>query len=300
MSERRSIQSEDEPAWNPKDVEESLLHEEINRPERGAKYFYHSYLGCNAAYLIISFFLGALFTFIVLSLALSGKRFDSKSDDIQWIQNTKLRDLVSAPKSNVRFDGTFDRSSPHKGPPSPEVDALWDEITMLGAMSISEDVFQHLNASKYAVKLPSSLGGGRLAFFETIHQIHCVQSLWNAAYPEYYTEQTKFKISHPEMWYGHLDHCADVLRQKLMCDADTGIVTYNWLKGKVNPNPNFNVQHQCRNFDAILEYARDNQVDKDGTDRIDVNLLKPENGHIMEFEGEPPFDPDAVPSMRQE
>ncbi|CCD47972.1 hypothetical protein BofuT4_P112820.1 [Botrytis cinerea T4] len=300
MSERRSIQSEDEPAWNPKDVEESLLHEEINGPEKGAKNFHHSYLGCNAAYLIISFFLGALFTFIVLSLALSRKRFDSKSNDIQWIQNTKLRDLVSAPKSNVRFDGTFDRSSPYKGPPSPEVDALWDEITMLGAMSISEDVFQHLNASKYAVKLPSSLGGGRLALFETIHQIHCVQSLWNAAYPEYYTEQTKFKNSHPEMWYGHLDHCADVLRQKLMCDADTGIVTYNWLKGKVNPNPNFNVQHQCRNFDAILEYARDNQVDKDGTDRIDVDLLKPENGHIMEFEGEPPFDPNAVPSMRQE
>ncbi|KAK6595621.1 hypothetical protein H4I96_09940 [Botrytis cinerea] len=284
MSERRSTQSEDEPAWNPKDVEESLLHEEINGPEKGAKNFHHSYLGCNAAYLIISFFLGALLTFIILSLALSRKRFDSKSNDIQWIQNTKLRDLVSAPKSNVRFDGTFDRSSPYK----------------VGAMSISEDVFQHLNASKYAVKLPSSLGGGRLALFETIHQIHCVQSLWNAAYPEYYTEQTKFKNSHPEMWYGHLDHCADVLRQKLMCDADTGIVTYNWLKGKVNPNPNFNVQHQCRNFDAILEYARDNQVDKDGTDRIDVDLLKPENGHIMEFEGEPPFDPDAVPSMRQE
>ncbi|KAK6597284.1 hypothetical protein H4I95_09555 [Botrytis cinerea] len=295
MSERHSIRSEDEPAWSPKDVEESLLHEEINGPERGAKNFHHSYLEYNAAYLIISFFLGALFTFIILSLALSRKRFDSKSDDIQWIQNTKLKDLVSAPKSNLRFDGTLDRSSPYKGPPSPEVDALWDEIKMLGAMNISEDVFQHLNASKYAVKLPSSLGGGRLALFETIRQLHC-----NAAYPEYYTEQTKFKNSHLETWYGHLDHCADVLRQKLMCDADTDIVTYNWLKGKVNPNPNFNVQHQCRNFDAILDYARDNQVDKDDTDRIDVDLLKPENGNIMEFEGEPPFDSDAVPSMRQE
>ena len=153
MSERHSIRSEDEPAWNPKDVEESLLHEEINGPEKGAKNFHHSYLEYNAAYLIISFFLGALFTFIILSLALSRKRFDSKSDDIQWsipiylyfslifllwytkkkarlVQNTKLKDLVSAPKSNLRFDGTLDRSSPYKGPPSPEVDALWDEIKM--------------------------------------------------------------------------------------------------------------------------------------------------------------------------
>lgn len=167
-------------------------------------------------------------------------------------------------------------------------------------MSISEDVFQHLNASKHAVKLPSSLGGGRLAVFETIHQIHCVQTLWQAAYPEYYTKQTEFKNSHPKDWYGHLDHCADMLRQKLMCEADTGIVTYNWMKGHTNPHPNFNVQHECRDFNAILEYARDNQVDKESSERIDVSRLKPDDGLMMEFEGEPPFDPDAVPSIRQQ
>ena len=43
-------------------------------------------------------------------------------------------------------------------------------------MSISEDVFQQLNASKHAVKVPESLGRGRMALFETIHQIHCVVS----------------------------------------------------------------------------------------------------------------------------
>lgn len=90
-----------------------------------------------------------------------------------------------------------------------------------------------------------------------------------------------------------------MLRQKLMCDADTSIITYNWLKGHANPQPNFNVQHQCRNFEAILKYARDNQVDKDTGERIDVDLLKPENGRIMEFDGEPPFDPDEKPSIRR-
>ena len=30
--------------------------------------------------------------------------------------------------TSVRFDGSFDRSSPFKGPPSPAIDAAWDEV----------------------------------------------------------------------------------------------------------------------------------------------------------------------------
>jgi len=41
-------------------------------------------------------------------------------------------------------------------------------------MSIPEHVFQQLSASKDAVEVPLELGGGRMALFETIHQIHCV------------------------------------------------------------------------------------------------------------------------------
>ena len=95
------------------------------------------------------------------------------------------------------------------------------------------------------------------------------------------------------------DHCADMLRQKLMCDADTSIIPYNWVKGHSRPHPNFNVQHQCRDSEAVLKFARDHQIDKDNSDRIDVNLLKPAKGLIMEFEGEPPYDPDAIPLQSQ-
>ena len=41
-------------------------------------------------------------------------------------------------------------------------------------MSIDEEVFQKLNASKHAVKVPQNLGGGRQAIFEAVHQLHCV------------------------------------------------------------------------------------------------------------------------------
>jgi hypothetical protein len=40
------------------------------------------------------------------------------------------------PPVNQRFDGSFDRSSPFKGPPSPAVDKAWDEV--LPCMSLRE------------------------------------------------------------------------------------------------------------------------------------------------------------------
>ena len=49
-------------------------------------------------------------------------------------------------------------------------------------MGISEQVYEQLNASKHAVKVPKHLGGGRMAIFEMIHQIHCVVSVPKASF----------------------------------------------------------------------------------------------------------------------
>lgn len=56
------------------------------------------------------------------------------------------------------------------------------------------------------------------------------------------------------------DHCADLLRQKLMCDADVGVLTYNWVKNHSGPYPNFNTLHKCRNFDNVLAWGRAHQA----------------------------------------
>ena len=45
---------------------------------------------------------------------------------------------------------------------------------IVGAISISEEEFHQLNASKHAVKVPQKLGGGFIALPEFVHQIHCV------------------------------------------------------------------------------------------------------------------------------
>jgi hypothetical protein len=46
--------------------------------------------------------------------------------------------------------------------------------SLVGELRITEHEFARLNASPHAVKVPESLGGGRLALLEATHQIHCV------------------------------------------------------------------------------------------------------------------------------
>lgn len=82
-----------------------------------------------------------------------------------------------------------------------------------------------------------------------------------------------------------------MLRQKLTCDADASLLGYNWLKGHYSPHPNFNVQHQCRDFEAVLEYAREHEFDPDGS-LVQGFLKRPSDEPWAEFE-ELPFDPEA-------
>ncbi|KAF2262555.1 hypothetical protein CC78DRAFT_606068 [Lojkania enalia] len=191
----------------------------------------------------------------------------------------------------IRFSGTFNRSSSaFKGPPSKAVDEAWSRIVPLGAMRIPEEIYRELNASKHAVRVPSKAGGGRMALFEAIHLLHCVKSLWEATYPEYYTSQYQLSLDNPEEWHEHIDHCADMLRQKLMCDADATLITYNWIKDHYAPHPNFNVQHKCRNYDDLIQVAAEHMID--GKLFSNGWILRPTDRSVVEFD-EPPFDPNA-------
>lgn len=82
----------------------------------------------------------------------------------------------------------------------------------------------------------------------------------------------------------HADHCADMLRQKLMCEADASLITYNWLKHHYYPHPNFNVEHQCRNYSRLVEVAE--------TRKVAMTFPKPEGKPVIDFV-EAPFDPEA-------
>ncbi len=53
------------------------------------------------------------------------------------------------------------------------------------------------------------------------------------------------------------DHCIDMIRQRLTCTADIGLVTAVWVDGYSEPYPDFSTRHQCRDFDKIRDWALD-------------------------------------------
>ncbi|KAG1718418.1 uncharacterized protein EDB91DRAFT_1297460, partial [Suillus paluster] len=83
---------------------------------------------------------------------------------------------------------------------------------------------------------------------ESTHQLHCLNLLRKATWFEYYGPIEPSFQNPPEILRMHLDHCIEMMRQNIMCNADVTMITWDWVEGHKSPYPNFNTRHQCRNL----------------------------------------------------
>ena len=90
-------------------------------------------------------------------------------------------------------------------------------------------------------RLPEEMGGGYMASVEVVHQLHCLNFLRKATFEDYYMSRSKEFADLPHTVRLHLgtwfavrnlpsdyhtltfqtDHCIEMLRQYLMCNAGT-------------------------------------------------------------------------------
>lgn len=63
-----------------------------------------------------------------------------------------------------------------------------------------------------------------------------------------------------------------------MCTADLGVITYNWIGDGYLPFQDFGLQKRCRDFEAILDWQRANEVDGD----LYSTIQKPDDVTAME------------------
>lgn len=49
-----------------------------------------------------------------------------------------------------------------------------------------------------------------------------------------------------------------MLRQVVMCNADTGLMFSYWIDGHEQKHVDFNTEHVCRDFEHLLEYQNHN------------------------------------------
>ena len=88
-----------------------------------------------------------------------------------------------------------------------------------------------------------------------------------------------------------IDHCVDLLRQIILCDADVGLIVYHWEGKDRIPQAKFATEHVCRNYDRINDWVLANKwneesvfdpvshsVDQEGVDRLWQNQHSGDNG----------------------
>ncbi|KAG2148193.1 uncharacterized protein EDB93DRAFT_1103850 [Suillus bovinus] len=204
-----------------------------------------------------------------------------------WARAPSIDDVVLFSPANeavesigiVKFNGSVDATSIYRGSPSPELDAIWDELSF-EARPFSMTLEQLLRTGEKPhpamARYPDEYGGGYMATVEVIHQLHCLNMLRRASWGDkhYYhgdVHETgeKFRI--------HIDHCLDILRQFATCNGDVAMITYDWVEGRGVPFANFNAFHQCRNFEKVLDWVDEHRVPipKSEIARLDDNVNLP-------------------------
>lgn len=82
------------------------------------------------------------------------------------------------------------------------------------------------------------------------HQLHCLSYLAVHLQQGYAGVNLTEKVAH------HTAHCFNYLRQGIMCSADTT------LEGKTEAGPGEGSEHECVDYDALLEWANSNSAYK--------------------------------------
>ena len=166
--------------------------------------------------------------------------------------------------------GLFEAKNPSKYrdalAPDPAVDAAWDDLEIIRVFPITEKEVRRLGKDpELLVKFPPEYGFGDNAYMAQIdmfHQIHCLNLLRLLAWAEFDRNGTA-KTPFTDLHWVHVSHCTDILMQNLMCNGNLDILTFNWVETQTNPFPDFNVNHQCRDFDAIYEWQDKHAVPKE-------------------------------------
>ena len=70
-----------------------------------------------------------------------------------------------------------------------------------------------------------------------------------------------------------------MIRQRLMCTSDIGLVTGVWVDSYGEPYPDFSTRHQCHDFEKVKEWATSHELNVSMEEivaaRGSVNLTEP-------------------------
>ncbi|KAH8889433.1 hypothetical protein GQ53DRAFT_652198 [Thozetella sp. PMI_491] len=180
----------------------------------------------------------------------------------------------------------FMTKTPYMGFPTNETDQLWEDLYQFGDSFITEE-----EANRLAYPTINQPGTDNYIIqLEVFHQLHCLNDIRKAFYPERWPKKWPHNkdgsINRNDMQWRHWEHCIDILRGTIMCNADVTPISwrFNVPVGEVL-GPHLETTHTCRNFTKIVEWAREHEAV--GLRQV---LTPEERRELLE---NPPFDQSA-------
>ncbi|KAI5797621.1 hypothetical protein EDC01DRAFT_727327 [Geopyxis carbonaria] len=156
----------------------------------------------------------------------------------------------------VKFKGGFWLETVYKGKPRPELEQAWSDLIQDHIIAIPPSALPQLNMTPATtVYYPES--GDVVAGLNVFHQLHCLNLVRKYTWGDYYKDKgDKSWSDPPDTLRMHIDHCIDILRQKLTCDGDVGVGTYKWVKDRDAMMPDFSNVHRCRRVGPLQDWVK--------------------------------------------
>ncbi|KAI1506683.1 hypothetical protein F5X99DRAFT_404041 [Biscogniauxia marginata] len=174
------------------------------------------------------------------------------------MQNTLLDDYVEYENHVMEQWEDVDPSEPvYFADPSPEIDHNWHVLLQHLNIAVPRKVMEDLGRVDEGIEFPD---GTFFASVMVYHHLHCLKTLYHLLHPEYYgmdkmTDEEKAKSRE------HTDHCLHMLKEAVMCQGDTTILTMKWAEYGALPIGNLTTPHECVNWDRLVEGAATMSVD---------------------------------------
>ncbi|SPQ23412.1 1bc153c3-b1e0-449e-8bc9-2e29dcdb6895 [Thermothielavioides terrestris] len=145
-------------------------------------------------------------------------------------------EVTFAPYTGEPEATVFDHEhSIYVGQPNPALDAAWKKLLANSNIRVTEAEMEAIPGRRsQAIPLPD---GGYYGSLNVYHNLHCIKRLHHYMYPEYYFPNITQRQKEANEFHNH--HCLDMLRQSVMCQGDTQILTMMWTPDDRIPTANF-------------------------------------------------------------